>query len=257
MLKRPFNLPDLLYFDSMNFKLLKSGGFIDIDWHSFLLGSEEWNFLPEVAIRAAVMFLLILFSLRILGKRSVTQLSVFELGVIIGLGSAAGDPMFYKDVGLLPGMLVFIVVISLYRVVTYLINHSQQIEKALEGEPVYLVEDGKFNCKNFEEESIAHEEFFAQLRQNHITHLGQVELAIIETNGSISLYFYDDKEVKYGLPILPHLCTNKLTQLPANGIFACTYCGHIEEVKLALPELSCTECSKTEWIHAINKRRIS
>ncbi len=241
----------------MNFILLKSNAFIDIDWHSFLLGSEEWNFLPEVAIRAGVMFLLILFSLRILGKRSVTQLSVFELGVFIGLGSAAGDPMFYKDVGLLPGMLVFVVVISLYRLVTYLINHSQKIEKALEGEPVYLVEDGKFNCKNFEGESIAQEEFFAQLRQNHITHLGQVELAIIETNGSISLYFYDDKEVKYGLPILPHLCSDKLKSLPAKGIYACTYCGNIAEIKASQQELACDDCSKTEWVHAIDKRRIA
>jgi uncharacterized membrane protein YcaP (DUF421 family) len=80
-------------------------------WKELLLGSEEWNFLPEVAIRTLVMFTIILIGLSILGKRGVKQLSVFELVVIIGLGSAAGDPMFYKDVGLIPAIIVFIIII--------------------------------------------------------------------------------------------------------------------------------------------------
>jgi uncharacterized membrane protein YcaP (DUF421 family) len=241
----------------MDFTFLQTNGFFDFDWHSILLGEEKWSFLPEVAIRSAVMFLLIIFSLRILGKRSVTQLSVFELGVIIGLGSAAGDPMFYKDVGLLPGMLVFFIVIALYRLVTYLINHSDKIEKAFEGEPVYLVEGGKFNCKNFEKEPIAHDEFFAQLRQNHVTHLGQVELAIIETNGAISIYFYPDDKVQFGMPVLPHLCNIKLTELSKPGMYACTYCGQVVRTKEFTKELACTECSKKEWIEAIDTKRIT
>lgn len=85
---------------------------LEIDWQTLLLGSETWEFLPEAAFRSFIMFLVILFSLRVLGKRGIKQLSVFELGVIIGLGSAAGDPMFYKDVGLLPGMVVFCIVLK-------------------------------------------------------------------------------------------------------------------------------------------------
>ena len=241
----------------MYFPFLKISDVVEIDWQAFLLGSEKWSFLPEVAIRSMLMFLMILFSLRILGKRSVTQLSVFELGVIIGLGSAAGDPMFYKDVGLLPGMLVFVVVIALYRLVTFLINHSNKIEEALEGKPVYVVEQGKFNFENFQSELIAHEEFFAQLRQQNVTHLGQVELAIIETNGATSIYYFADKDVLYGLPILPHLCAKKSNQLPSNGKYACTTCGHVQEMKAAQNEQLCMVCGKPEWVEAINKLRIT
>src|SRR5215218_2598987 len=104
---------------------------LQINWKDFLIGEQEWGFLAEAAIRSLVMFTVILVSLRLLGKRGIKQLSVFELGVIIGLGSAAGDPMFYKDVGLLPGMLVFLTVVTLYRLVTYLINHSEKIEREL------------------------------------------------------------------------------------------------------------------------------
>lgn len=84
------------------------------DWKTLLLGTDNWSFLLETILRTSVMFVLILVSLRVLGKRGVKQLSVFELVVIIGLGSAAGDPMFYKNVGLLTTITVFSMVVVLY-----------------------------------------------------------------------------------------------------------------------------------------------
>ena len=240
----------------MGISLMFIKHFYLLDWQSFLFGSEDAKFLPEVALRSLLMFLIIIFSLRVLGKRSVTQLSVFELGVIIGLGSAAGDPMFYKDVGMLAALLVFVIVITLYRVLTYLINRNEKVEKLMEGEPVYLVEDGKFILENFQREPIAHQEFFAQLRQHSVTHLGQLKLAIIETNGLISLFYYEDKDVRYGLPVLPHLCLKKFRELPNEGYYACSWCGKVEEAKKAATLKVCTICAKAEWIEAINHRRV-
>jgi uncharacterized membrane protein YcaP (DUF421 family) len=73
---------------------------LSIDWGAFFIGSEDWEFLFEIGLRTFFMYIIILFGLRLLGKRGVKQLSIFELVVIISLGSAAGDPMFYKEVGL-------------------------------------------------------------------------------------------------------------------------------------------------------------
>src|SRR5687767_6231400 len=122
----------------MKYYLLQASGF---DWKQLLLGEESWAFLAETVLRSAIMFAIIVISLRILGKRGVKQLSVFELVVIIGLGSAAGDPMFYKDVGLLPALVVFIMVISLYRLVMYAIGKSKKFERLVEGEPVCLISE--------------------------------------------------------------------------------------------------------------------
>lgn len=77
----------------------------NFNWKELLLGGDDWNFLPEVILRTFIMFLMIVISLRVLGKRGVKQFSIFELVVIFGLGSAPGDPMFYKDVRILPGMI--------------------------------------------------------------------------------------------------------------------------------------------------------
>lgn len=237
--------------------LYKTVPLLTLDLHSLLFGSEEWSFLVEVIIRTVAMFLIILFGLRVLGKRSVSQLSVFELGVIIGLGSAAGDPMFYKDVGLLPGIMVFAVIIALYRLMTCLINRSNKLEKIFEGEPSYLIKNGAFNLANFEKEPIAHGEFFSQLRLQNVSHLGQIQLAILETNGLISVFFYEDGDVKEGLPIIPHLCEKKVGEITAAGSYACSYCGYVENFKSPVGTQICSQCSKTEWVATIKTKRIA
>lgn len=227
-----------------------------LDWQTILLGSEKWSFLFETALRTLVMFIAILLGLRLLGKRGVKQLSVFELGVIIGLGSAAGDPMFYKDVGLLPGLLVFSIVIALYRLITFLINRSSRFERFVEGSPACLVQDGCFLMENFKHEPLAMDEFFSQLRLKSVSHLGQVQQAIIETNGEISVFYFADEDVKYGLPIVPSLCEDKLTAIPKKDRYACTYCGHTDLLEPA-PKHTCPTCKKTEWLKAINSKRIA
>lgn len=227
-----------------------------MDWKNLLLGEEQWQFLGETALRTFFMFLVILLSLRLLGKRGIKQLSVFELGVIIGLGSAAGDPMFYKDVGLLPSVLVFVIVVLLYRGITKLINNSRHIEQFVEGTPRCIVQDGKFLVENFEKELIAFDELFAQLRLNHISHLGQVQEAVIETNGEVSVLFFSDKEVKWGLPISPNWVDKESEEIREEGYYACNYCGYTEHLQPA-PEHTCKVCDHKKWLPASNKIRIA
>src|SRR5690349_2071991 len=111
-----------------------------------LLGNESWEFLGTVALRTTVMFVVILGGLRVMGKRGIKQLSVFELGVIIGLGSAAGDPMFYSDVGLLPTILVFVIVLVMYRALEVLLNRSEAAALKLEGAPIEVLRDGTLDA---------------------------------------------------------------------------------------------------------------
>jgi uncharacterized membrane protein YcaP (DUF421 family) len=233
----------------MKYYLLK------IEWRSILLGEEKWSFLAETALRSFTMFVVILLSLRMLGKRGIKQLSVFELGVIIGLGSAAGDPMFYRDVGLLIGMLVFVVVIGLYRLITFLINRSNSFERFVEGKPSVIVKNGCFIVTNFRKEPIAHDEFFAQLRLHNVSHLGQIKLAILETSGEVSIFYFADEDVKFGLPIIPELCDIKLTDIVAAGQYACSFCAQTAHLQPG-PSPSCKECEKNLWVEAIDEQRI-
>lgn len=226
------------------------------DFKQILLGSEDWSFLLETVLRTSIMFIIIIFGLRLLGKRGVKQLSVFELVVIIGLGSAAGDPMFYKDVGIMPALVVFTMIISLYSVITYFIGKSKSFEKLVEGKPICLIDKGVFCINDFKKETLGEDEFFAELRLKGVSHLGQIEKAIEEISGEISVFYYEDKDIKYGLPIMPNSLDKSLKTFPEKGYYSCTFCGHTEEFDSENGSV-CTVCKNDEWVESSNKKRIS
>ncbi len=228
----------------------------DFDWKGLLLGSEDWSFLPETILRTLIMFIVILTSLRLLGKRGVKQLSVFELVVIIGLGSAAGDPMFYKDVGILPALIVFSIVVSLYSFVTYMIGKNKKFDSLVEGKPVCLIKNGVFSIENFKKETLGEDEFFAELRMQGVSQLGQIEQAIVETSGNISIFYYPDEEVKYGLPVLPDSLESSVQTIADTDHYSCIFCGNTDTLKPA-EKNTCPSCEKGQWVKASNRKRIS
>lgn len=224
------------------------------EWGRVLLNDLPVIFLLEVIFRTVIMFTVVLLTLKFAGKRGVKQLSVFEVVIIISLGSAAGDPMFYEDVGLLPAMLVFLVILMLYRCVTWLLGKSRKFEYFIEGNVQNIIEDGQFSIQSFEKEDLALDEFFSELRSKSIEHLGQVRNAYIETNGTISVYFYEDIYVKYGLPIRPQLFAVKSTTIPKSGTYACTFCANVQELEPIAA--TCSNCRRNEWVEAIKTRRV-
>ena len=224
------------------------------EWKRLLFNELPVSFLIEVLARTFIMFIVILATLRLSGKRGVKQISIFEIVIIIALGSAAGDPMFYHDVGIVPAILVFVVIIALYRAVTTLVAKSKKFENLIEGQPVYLVREGKFSIKDFSKEAVSQDEFFAELRMNSVEHLGQVKTAILETSGEMSVYYFPDEEVRYGLPLLPDHYRNQSNLIVEKGVYSCTFCGNTEELMPGVA--TCKVCSKDVWIAAIKTIRI-
>ncbi|MFC5269632.1 DUF421 domain-containing protein [Adhaeribacter terreus] len=225
------------------------------EWRRIFFNDLPLIFLAEVVFRTLVMFFFLVVTLRSAGKRGVKQLSIYEVVIIVALGSAAGDPMFYEDVGIVPALLVFLIVIGLYRFITWLAARNRWFEKVVEGLPVYLIEDGQFAIEKFGKEHLSQDEFFSELREQHVEHLGQVRVALLEASGEMSVFFYADNEVKPGLPILPNLYDEQFQTIPATGIYACAFCGNIEEIPAGISP--CDRCGKTSWVKAINTRRIA
>ena len=236
----------------MNFLLIFAGIFDE----EFFIGNEEWEFAWEILVRSAIMFLIIIAGVKILGRRGVKQLSIFELVVIIGLGSAAGDPMFYSDVGVFAAVLVFAVVIFLYRLVTYLVERFDFVENFMEGKPEILIRDGKFVFKENSSKDLGTEELFAALRMDKVSQLGQIRMGIEEINGEISLFYYEDADIKYGLPILPGDCDHPLKIIQDEGNYSCTFCGNTE-FKSTGNARKCGICKHDKWVKSSQEKRIS
>lgn len=214
------------------------------------MNDQPGLFLLEVMFRSLVMFFVLLVVLKLAGKRGIKQLSIFELVVIISLGSAAGDPMFYEDVGVIHGILVLVVVLLLYRVLTWITGKSARVEKFLEGKPECLLSEGKLTQNQYAGDHLGRDEFFSMLRVHNVEHLGQVKKAYLETSGDVSIFFYEDAEVKPGLPILPGLDQAPASQHPT-AARCCCRCGEVTEAAGA-----CQTCGGTQWVAPLTTKRI-
>lgn len=180
---------------------------------------------------------------------------VFELVTIITLGSAAGDPMFYKKVGLLPAILVFVMIVVLYKIINYFTSRNKFFEQAIEGGYVPLLKDGCFIVKNFNKDVLSKDEILSDLRLRGVSHLGQVEAAYIEPSGEISIYFHPDGDIPYGLPIRPELFEIQVEKIPESGYWSCGYCGNTKQLKTKSTH-TCSCCHHIKWVKSKNNKRI-
>lgn len=181
------------------------------------------EFLGEVALRSLYTFVLVFLFLKITGRRGVRQMSLFEVLIILTLGSAAGDVAFYDDVPMVP---------------------------------VVIVEEGQLAWEKVQRANMTEFEFFMELRLNSVEQLGQVRLAIMETNGQISVYYYSDDEVKPGLCILPDNLIERFTTVPDAGEYACIKCSHVITMQAGSHQL-CPRCANPEWTRVSRAKRIT
>jgi len=225
-------------------------GNLSIDWHSFLYGEEVPEFLFEVVIRTLTMFISLIICLRIMGRRAFMQ-GLFEVTLIIALGSATGDAMFYSKVGLLPTLLVLVIIVLIYRVINFLMSKSNYFEKIMEGKVFRIVYEGAFEYEALKKHKITNNEIFSDLRTHNVTHLGQIERAYIEPSGKISLFFYKENEIKFGLPIFPEMIEQKSSKIVEKGKYSCLRCGYTKNYSEP-KEFKCEVCENRNCLPSIN-----
>jgi uncharacterized membrane protein YcaP (DUF421 family) len=229
------------------------------DLRRMFLGDESPLFLAEVAFRTAFLFSFTILLLRLVGKRGVGQFSLFEIAIIIALGSAVGDPMFYPDVPLAHGMVVIAVIVVLYRGLMRLMRRSERFERFVEGEPVCLVDGGRVAVARLGRERLTTEELFEILRQAGVTQLGEVKVAYLEQSGRLSTFAFPPGEVRPGLPIVPPWDIEPPARLEARRDeadgrpYACCGCGGVSRPTAGERLQPCPHCGETGWTPAVRE----
>lgn len=220
----------------------------------FLGEDNAWIFLLECALRTAIMFLLVLALMKFTGKKEVRQFSVLELLVIIGLGSALGDPMIYTDAPLLPSLVAITVVLFFYWALNKLTNRAPRLEAYIEGKVQRVLHEGIVDLRALDEEGLSVAEFFGDLRVLHIEHLGQVKSAYVEIDGEVSVFFHPDADVRRGLPLAPEVLSSG-APFSAMRLFpcCCVHCGCVAD-RVAVTEV-CPLCGKNSWVPAMDHKR--
>jgi uncharacterized membrane protein YcaP (DUF421 family) len=173
-----------------------------MEFDRIFLGDLTVALVLEIVLRTAVMYLYTLALVRVLGKRGLGQLSPFELVIIVALGSAVGDPMFYTDVPLIHGIIVITAVVALERVLVKLTERNRGVERLIESVPVLLVRDGILLAEALDQEDLSQSEVFMGLREKGVEHLGEVRRAYLEPSGHISV-FKEKAPARMGASVLP------------------------------------------------------
>jgi len=141
----------------------------------------------SVIIRTIIVSLFVFFILRWMHHKGIGQLSMFELLIIIGLGSAIGDPMIYtKQVSLPQAFVAITVVIAIFKAIDYLTMKSKRFQRFAEEEPTLLVKDGQFSEDGLKKARLSKKEYYAHMRLGGIRDISEIDESYLEMNGQIS-----------------------------------------------------------------------
>jgi uncharacterized membrane protein YcaP (DUF421 family) len=226
------------------------------DLDRLLIGEDHtWMFLVECVVRSIIMFVTVLLLFKVTGKKEVRQFSNLELIVIIGLGSAIGDPMLHGDTPLLPAIVAILVVLVLYRVMNQWTNSDPRVGEWVEGKVMRILENGVVDRDALDQEGLSMDEFLGALRIHHVEHLGQVKAAHMEVNGELSVFFEKDEQVRPGLPIHVGWADELriLAELP-EGPVSCGRCG---TTVTGRSSPACPSCGHEQWAVAVALPRVA
>lgn len=138
-------------------------------------------------IRTVLLYVLIVFAVRIMGKRQLSELQPSELVVTLIIADIASIPMEDNSRPLLSGMVPMLILVAMEIIVSVLMMKIPKFRKIICGSPVMIIEDGKLLQKEMKSLRITTEDLCVQLRQQGVFSLNDVEYCIAETNGNLSV----------------------------------------------------------------------
>lgn len=138
-------------------------------------------------IRTLLLYCFIIFAIRLMGKRQISEMQPSELVVTLVISDIASLPMQNTSQPLLSGVIPVIVLVALEILTSVFMMKSKLFRRIICGSPVVVIQDGKLLQKEMKRLRMTNDDLFAQLRQQDIFSLGDVQYCIVETNGTVSV----------------------------------------------------------------------
>jgi uncharacterized membrane protein YcaP (DUF421 family) len=140
----------------------------------------------DIVLRAFVLYVFIVFVMRVIGRRELSSMTPFDLVLLIILGDAIQQGLTQDDYSVTGAILAVATIATLQVLTSYLSFRSKRARTVLEGDPIVLVDHGQIVQGNLKRERMTEDEVAEEMRQQQIASLDEVDWAIIEANGSIS-----------------------------------------------------------------------
>ncbi len=141
-------------------------------------------------LRTAFLYLVLILSVRMMGKRQIGQMEASEFVVTMLVANLASIPMQDAAIPLYSGLIPILVVLGLELTLSGLILRSVVIRRFFCGKPVILIDNGKILMENLRRTRVTLDELTGHLRQKDVLDVQSVQYAILETDGSLSVFPY-------------------------------------------------------------------
>ena len=137
--------------------------------------------------RAIILYLLVLFVMRLMGKREIGQLQPFELAISIMIADLATIPMAEIGIPIFNGIVPILGLLAMHLLISLINLKSIKAREIICGKPSILIYRGKINEKALKKERFTINELQERIRGNNVVNLGDVEYAILETSGQVTV----------------------------------------------------------------------
>ena len=156
---------------------------------AFDLSMPWWHYL----LRACVVYFVLLAMIRMSGKRSMGQFTSFDMLLVVLLGNAVQNALLGTDTTVGGGLILAATLIALNWGVGYVSSRSDRAERLFEGVPVVLARDGHVYREILKRELVSRADFHKAMRENDCAEVDQISLAMLETNGHITILRRGDR----------------------------------------------------------------
>lgn len=165
----------------------------------------------DLIVKTLIIYFLIIFTLRFMGKREIGQLGLFDFVVLLLIADvssvAIDDNISFLDIEFLKKLFPVFTLAITQKLLAILSLKINKLRNIIDGNESIIIYKGKLNIKEMKKQNYNVNDLITQLRLKNVKSLSQVEHLILENNGEISVFLYDDKNVDTSSS------TNKMNQV--------------------------------------------
>lgn len=153
----------------------------------------------SIIVKTLVLYFFIVIVYRVMGKKEVGKLSIIDLIVSILIAELAAISIEEADRSILTSIIPIVVLVVIQISISFISLKSVKLRKLIDGNPIVIIKDGKLNFKDMTKLRYTIDDLIAQLREQGIKSIEEVNYAVLENNGKLSVF---ETSKDYPLPII-------------------------------------------------------
>lgn len=158
--------------------------------------------LVNLGFRVLLLYFIIMIILRVMGKKELGQLGIVDFVVSIMIAELAIMAIENPYIPMIHNIYPMVVLMVIQMVLSYITLKFKKFRDLVDGEPTMIIVDGKINEKAMRRNRYNFDDLLLQLRQNNVRYISEVEYAILEVNGKLSVLTKEDNKKHMTLPLI-------------------------------------------------------